>query len=459
MNKYRQSNISARQLTALTVFFTIGSGILIVPSSVTTIARQDAWIACLVGLAIGILMLCMFNLLTKLYPQLNLVQMMEAVFGKWLGKLIALLVVVSLFITGPSPALYFTSNFITTQIMPETPTQAINILFVVVIIMGARLGLETIARSSELMFFPFIILFISFVILILNQTQTENILPVMENGMRPIWSASLDFMVTVLLPHITLLIFHSSAVNKPKEARRALLIGSAMGGMAITLIVALAILVFGPDIIISSMYPSYLLAQKINIGNFLQRIEVIMAIMWYTTLFIRIAIYIFFTAISLTYIFNLRNYRPLVMPLGMILVSLSEIVYPNASFHQTWDSSTWISYTLVLSVFLPVVMLLTHMIRNMATNGANPASNASNASNGPNSSNSSNSQNSSSSSDSSSSSGSSDSSSSSNSSMASSSSNSASKSDTSGSSGSSGSSSSSNSADSSDSSSSSDSSD
>lgn len=453
MNKYRQSNISARQLTTLTVFFTIGSGILIVPSSVTSIARQDAWIACLVGIAIGILILCMFNLLTKLYPQLNLVQMMEAIFGKWLGKLVALLVVVSLFLTGPTPALYYTGNFITTQIMPETPTQAINILFIVVIIMGARLGLETIARSSELMFFPFIILFISFVILILNQTQTQNILPLMENGMRPIWSASLDFMATVLLPHITLLIFHSSAVNKPKEARRALLIGSAMGGLAITLIVALSILVFGPDIIISSMYPSYLLAQKVNIGNFLQRIEVIMAIMWYTTLFIRIAIYIFFTAISLTYIFNLRNYRPLVMPLGMILVSLSEIAYPNVSFQQSWDGSTWISYTVVLSVFLPVVMLLIHMIRNMATNGANPASNASNASNAPNSSNPSNSQNSSSSSESSSSSGPSDSSSSSNSSMAPSSSNSASKSDSSGSSGSS------NSADSSGSSSSSDSSD
>ncbi|MFD1267390.1 endospore germination permease [Paenibacillus motobuensis] len=442
MNKYSQSNISARQLTTLTVFFTIGSGILIVPSSVTAIARQDAWIACLVGIAIGILILCMFNLLTKLYPQLNLVQMMEAIFGKWLGKLVALSVVVSLFLTGPAPALYYTGNFITTQIMPETPTQAINILFIVVIIMGARLGLETIARSSELMFFPFVILFISFVILILNQTQTENILPLMEDGMRPIWSGSLDFMATVLLPHITLLIFHSSAVNKPKEARRALLIGSAMGGLAITLIVALSILVFGPDIITSSMYPSYLLAQKINIGNFLQRIEVIMGIMWYTTLFIRVAIYIFFTAISLTYIFNLRNYRPLVMPLGMILVSLSEIAYPNVSFQQSWDSTTWISYTMVLSVFLPIVMLLTYMIRNMATNGAIAS----------NSSNSSNSQNSSSSSESSSSSGPSDSSSSSNSSMASSSSNSAGKSDSSGSSGSS------NSADSSDSSSSSDSS-
>lgn len=456
MNKYSQSNISARQLTTLTVFFTIGSGILIVPSSVTAVARQDAWIACLVGVFIGIVILCMLNLLTKLYPRLNLVQMMEAIFGKWLGKSLALIVVVSLFLTGPTPALYYTGNFITTQIMPETPTQAINILFIVVIIMGARLGLETIARSSELMFFPFIILFISFVILILNQTQTDNILPVMDNGMRPIWSASLDFMATVLLPHITLLIFHSSAVNKPKEARRALLIGSATGGMAITLIVTLSILVFGPDIITSSMYPSYLLAQKINIGNFLQRIEVIMGIMWYTTLFIRIAIYILFTAISLTYIFNLRNYRPLVMPLGMILVSLSEIAYPNVSFQQSWDSTTWVSYTVVLSVFLPIVMLLTYMIRNMATSGGHASANASNSSN---SSDSSNSQNSSSSSESSSSSGPSDSTSSSNSSMASSSSNSAGKSDSSGSSGSSGSTGSSNSADSSGSSSSSDSSD
>lgn len=370
MNKYSQANISSRQLTTLTTFFTIGSGILIVPSSVTSIAKQDAWIACLVGLSLGIAILSMYNLLTKFYPKLNLVQIMETLFGKWLGKTLALLVVITLFLTGPSPALYFTGNFVTTQIMPETPTQAINILFIVVIIMGVRLGVETLARSSELMFFPFIVLFISFVILILNQTQTENILPLMENGMRPIWPASLDFLATVLLPHISLLMIHSSAVKQPTEARRALLIGSIIGGLAITLIVALGLLVFGPNIISSSMYPSYLLAQKINIGNFLQRIEVIMGIMWYTTLFFRVSIYLYFSALGLTYIFNLRDYRPLVMPLGMILVSLSEIIYPNVSYQQSWDSTTWISYTVAVSVFLPFIMLMTHMIRNMGAKGA-----------------------------------------------------------------------------------------
>jgi len=400
MNKYLQSNISARQLTIMTVFFTIGSGILIVPSSVASLAKRDAWIACLVGLAIGIAILCIYNLLTKLYPKLNLVQMMEAIFGRWLGKAIAILVVVTLFLTGPATALYYTGNFVTTQIMPETPPQAINILFIVVIIMGVKLGLETIARSSELMFSPFMILFISFVILVLNQTQTKNILPIMENGMKPIWPAAMGFMATVLLPQFILLIFHSSSVEEPKQARRALLIGSTIGGLSTTIIVTLTILVFGSDVIATSMYPSYLLAQKINIGDFLQRIEVIMAIMWYTTLFFRVAIYLYFTAISLTYILNLRDYRSLVMPLGMILVGVSEITYPNVTFMQSWDSTTWVSYTVVLSVFLPIIMLFTHMFRNLVPNDANASSNASGSSG------SSNSQNTTSSSDSSGSSGS-----------------------------------------------------
>lgn len=365
MKKYREVNISPRQLMTMTMFFTIGSGILIIPSAVTSVAKQDAWIACLVGLFMGITVLCLYNLLTKFYPQLNLVLMMETLFGKWLGKAVALLVVFTLFLTGPSPALYFTSNFVTTQIMPETPTQAINILFAVVIVMGVHLGIETIARSSELLILPFILLFISFVILILNQTQMENILPLMENGIKPIWPAATGFMSGVVLPHFCLLIFHSAAVNDTKQARKSLLLGTIIGGMAITLIVALGILVLGPDIIVNSMYSSYLLAQKINIGNFLQRIEVIMAIMWYTTLFFRIVIYMYFVAFGLTCIFNLRDYRPLVLPLGMILVAMAEIIYPNITYQHKWDGETWPAFMLLWGVLLPVIMLLTHFIRKL----------------------------------------------------------------------------------------------
>ncbi|MDQ0493801.1 MULTISPECIES: GerAB/ArcD/ProY family transporter [Paenibacillus] len=49
-----QIKISARQLLILTILFTIGSTILIIPSGMALVAKQDAWIATLVGVGSGL---------------------------------------------------------------------------------------------------------------------------------------------------------------------------------------------------------------------------------------------------------------------------------------------------------------------------------------------------------------------------------------------------------------------
>lgn len=51
--------ISLRQVSILTALYTIGSAILIVPSSMASIAKQDAWIACLVGTGLGFIILAL----------------------------------------------------------------------------------------------------------------------------------------------------------------------------------------------------------------------------------------------------------------------------------------------------------------------------------------------------------------------------------------------------------------
>jgi spore germination protein KB len=79
------------------------------------------------------------------------------------------------------------------------------------------------------------------------------------------------------------------SVDRPDQARKAFLTGGLIGGLIPVVLIVLAVLVFGPELTAKSIYPSYSLAQKINIGNFLQRIEAIMAAMWFISLFFRLA--------------------------------------------------------------------------------------------------------------------------------------------------------------------------
>lgn len=357
--------ITARQFTILTTFFTIGSAILVIPSNIAAIAKQDAWIASLIGVGCGLCITLLYNALTLLFPNMNLIQMMEKAFGKWPGKVLSLLITIILIFLAPR-VLYYVGSFLTTQIMPETPIQAVNILFAVVIVRGVKLGLEALARTAELMFPWFMLIYISLVILIPSRIELENVQPVLERGMGPIWPAVLSFLATVFLPQFLMLMIHGPNTNQPEKARKAFLVGSLIGGLVIALIVALSILVFGPEIISQSAFPSYMIAQKINIGNFLQRIEVVMAIMWFISLFFRFALYLYFMALSIAYIFNLKDYRPLVLPLGLIQVALSTIIYPNTAYQQYFDSHIWVTYFLIFGLLLPLLLFIVRGIRRMA---------------------------------------------------------------------------------------------
>lgn len=60
--------ISLRQVSILTAMYTIGSAILIVPSGTANIARQDAWIAALVGIGLGFIFLAVQLQLSQKIP-------------------------------------------------------------------------------------------------------------------------------------------------------------------------------------------------------------------------------------------------------------------------------------------------------------------------------------------------------------------------------------------------------
>ena len=69
-----------------------------------------------------------------------------------------------------------------TQVMSETPIQAVNLIFAIVVVMGVRLGLETLVRAAEI-FFPWIImLFIILVICLLPEIQIEKLQPMFTVG-------------------------------------------------------------------------------------------------------------------------------------------------------------------------------------------------------------------------------------------------------------------------------------
>lgn len=99
-------------------------------------------------------------------------------------------------------------------------------------------------------------------LLLLSEVKLEQALPILEFGAAPLFPAGLSFASVVFFPHIILLMIYPASANHPEQAHKAVYIGTLIGSIMLVIIVALTILVLGPNITAESMYPSYLLAQK-----------------------------------------------------------------------------------------------------------------------------------------------------------------------------------------------------
>lgn len=358
----RGQRINGRQFFLIVFLFSIGTTILITVNNLADVARQDAWISVAIGIAISAVLVWLYNLLARLYPDMNLVKASEAAFGRWLGKAVSLSFVLFCYIGGVT-ALFVVGDFIKILVMPETPGVFINILFAAVIVMGTRLGIETIARAAEILF-PLVAFILVFLIVFSSfDLEFKYLQPVLEAGTGSILKGALLFIGVFSLSQVALLMFFPVCLNEDAKRSRAFYTGMLCSGAVILIVVILCITVLGVGFTSENIYPVYKLARKIDIGEIIQRVEAAIAGLWIITIYYRTVIYFYASVRGLSQVLGLKDHRSIILPMGMLMVVLSLVIYPDSSYAVMWDTRVWMPYALVHGLFLPLLVLAVGSIR------------------------------------------------------------------------------------------------
>ena len=277
--------VSPRQFTLLVTLFMIGSSILLLPSAFAAKAGQDAWLAAILGVAIGALLMFLYVSLASLFPNMTLAEYNEEILGKWLGKFVSILFFSYFFLTS-ALVLRNVGDFLVVYILDVTPIQMVEIILLMVVFVGASYGLETIARSAELLFSLAFLLFFLLFTLISPQSEFTNIQPIYEKGIKPIINGTLPFLGTPVMELVAFLMIFPF-VTETKRAKKAFFTGYLIGGAALIIVTLVTILVIGAPLVARQLFPTYQLAIKINVAEVLERIEAILAILWVITIFLK----------------------------------------------------------------------------------------------------------------------------------------------------------------------------
>ncbi len=268
-----RSRISTKQLFVLILLFEMGSSIVV---NLGMQAKQDAWLAILLGTGTGVCMFLVYDHLCHQYDERPLTQYVRIIFGKYIGSLLALLYIFYFFYLAARVLRDF-GDLLLSSTLEKTPMFVINGILMIVIGGAVYYGLEVIGRTGEIIL-PFMTLLALITAISISFSEIfhiENLLPVLEKGWKPVITAA--FPLTVTFPFGETIVFSMILpyVSAKSHSRKTGLKAILISGLILTVTVVTNIAVLGVSQASSEQFPLLTTVGKINVGNFIQRVDAV----------------------------------------------------------------------------------------------------------------------------------------------------------------------------------------
>jgi spore germination protein KB len=353
--------ISPLQFGMLVFMFTLGSAALLTPSILTSIVKQDAWISYLLSIIVDISLIFLWDALFKRYPNETMIQFSEHILGKWLGKMIGI-TYIGFFLYVSALVLRNIGDFISTNILVQTPIQFVHIIFMLTVVYGTYLGLEVITRSSEILLPWVIVIFLITALMLLKKIDLSELMPILPDGwLTPVKGVypRLGFPISELVVFLMIFPF----VNRPNQIKKYFNLSMVFVALFGALIMVMTISVLGVDITARSTFAVFDLAKEIRVGDFFERVEVLVGGIWIMTIFIKLTICFYAANLATGQLFHLKSYRVTILPYGLLVCALSMLVYHNSAEAFAFITGPYPIYSMIYGVFIPACLLVIAKLR------------------------------------------------------------------------------------------------
>jgi len=354
----KNESISERQATLLIIFFLLGSSLLLGSGNE---AKQDVWLAIIIAISWSIILLLMYSRILSLYPGKDLFDILQIVMGKFLGKIICILMIWFAFHDG-TLVLRNLSEFTNTLVFSETPVIVPLLFFTILLIWSLKAGIEVSGRWAELFSWVIFSIILIVPVLSISQMDISRLKPILNNGVTPLLkgafsSFSFPFGETVVFTMVF------SNISKIKNYKKIFMVGLFAGGGLILLTSLRNLLVLGSETVSRLYFHSTMSVSLIKLGT-LQRLESTVIIVFLVCVFIKICICIFAVCNGLSKVFGFDDYKFIATPIALLMLSFSFFIYKSTMEMAFWASNIFPYYSFPFEVIIPLIIFIVAEIRN-----------------------------------------------------------------------------------------------
>ncbi len=264
----KTSKITAKQLVFLVNGSTVGMVWIYLPRLVSSEAGQNAWLVILISASYPIISWLLLEKALRFYPQQNFVHVSWYLFGKALGSI--LFVMVILYYTLISGIIIANvARLANVYILPQTPLTVITIIVAVCAVFVAIKGINVTAWFDEISLYFIMLLMLAYCFP-LQISDYTNLLPVGQIALKDLAQATL-YAVWGQAGIEVLLVFYS-LVDRPKNVLKAGFIGIGLSTLIYFWVTIVSLLVLGADMTKSSTWPGLILLKVSQVVVF-ERLE------------------------------------------------------------------------------------------------------------------------------------------------------------------------------------------
>nr|WP_154893272.1 endospore germination permease [Paenibacillus xylanexedens] len=326
-------------------------------------AKQDAWLAMLIGAFAGLLLLIIHLTIHQQEPELDLFLLLQRYMGKILGTILCL-AFIGYFAYEASRNLRDLSEVTTLTLLNKTPMWLISVISLLVVVNTVRYGYRVLFLICMILFpvMVFGYVLISILIPATGLFHIELSLPVMENGWGNIFKAAIPEIISFPFGQVVLFLVFYPYARKGKNLNKVVIIAYIATAVSLTFINQLIIFVMGPDIAMFSTLPLLQTVQLIDMTEVLERMDALFTLLLFLGLGIKIAAFYQGAVIGLERITG-ASYRKWILPVGVMLYGMS-FLSPNFTEHlEVGRGITLIYSSPIFQIFLPLILLIVILLK------------------------------------------------------------------------------------------------
>lgn len=322
------------------------------------ISERDFYLSGFIALILGFIPLFIYYNLRKINPRLNYFELNEYVYGKF-GKFINL---IGLLITFLFVVIAFQDlvNFVNSQFLFKTKTIYIAICFIIPIAYSLFKGIDSISKTSLIMFYFVIVVVIIIIVTMYGVINIDNLRPFLQTSSRSIFHGSSIILAYNVLPTIFLLAIPQDKINNHSFKKSLIFYVIAI----ITLINAAFMTIgsLGLDLSLLYEYPEFNILKKAGVGKFINRLESILSMEWVVGLYVLITMGAFFLNENIKTSFKKTN------NLSILIICLLILIFSHITFLTTTEARNFLKTKMIIIMFIgyfliPLITLLTYRLK------------------------------------------------------------------------------------------------